>query len=133
MPKKTHKFKKILVVDDSSLVCHGMKIMLTHLGYQVETAENGLDALVALKAGEFDLIFSDINMPVMDGCEMAKLIRISKWSSQDVPIIGISGCKNQAEIQKAIQAGMNWVYEKPMESVLLKKVMASLTQFSFAR
>jgi two-component system, chemotaxis family, chemotaxis protein CheY len=67
--------KKILIVDDSSLIRNVAQNAAVEAGYQVVLAANGAEGLALLEKGGIDLIFSDINMPVMNGLEMVEKIR----------------------------------------------------------
>ena len=79
--------KKILVVDDSEMVRNFHSYIIKMFGYQVETAENGAVALEKLLGEEYQLIVTDINMPIMDGYEMIKNIHDQRIA---IPIIIIS-------------------------------------------
>jgi CheY-like chemotaxis protein len=57
---------KILVVDDDALNRRLMKVLLTHEGYQVDIASNGLEAFDAIKTQKFDIVFMNLRMPEMD-------------------------------------------------------------------
>lgn len=61
--------RKILVVDDDDSIREVCTLVLRTAGYQVETAANGADGLDRIKAADFDLVISDINMPELDGVE----------------------------------------------------------------
>lgn len=133
MKKDTISPKKILVVDDNHFIQYAMKIMLSDLNCEVKTADNGLDALIQLKKESFDLIFSDIHMPVMDGYELAKTIRAAKESYHDIPIIGVSSC-TLAERKKALKVGMNLLFEKPIHPSVVRRIIFNLEEavFSFS-
>ena len=79
--------KKILVVDDDSLVRDLLCEILTEEGYSVDSASNGIEALEKLEAGRFDLVISDVEMPEMDGIDLAREMR----SISSVPLILMSG------------------------------------------
>jgi PAS domain S-box-containing protein len=78
--------RKILVIDDNSHNLYFLEVLLKGAGYDVVTAENGLDALEKLRSGPFDGIVSDVLMPLMDGF---KLIRACKKDPvlQQIPFI----------------------------------------------
>ena len=79
---------KVLVVDDDSLVRELVSEILAEEGYSASGVSNGIEAIKKLKAGEkFDLIISDIEMPVMTGIELAREMR----SISSVPLILMSG------------------------------------------
>ena len=67
--------QKILVVDDSSSMRQMISFTLKSAGYEVEEANDGLKGLEVAKNGKFDLIFTDVNMPVMDGLAFTKEVR----------------------------------------------------------
>ena len=66
---------KILVVDDSLSIRQMVSLTLKKSGYEVVEAENGQDGLTKGKASAFDLVISDVNMPIMDGIELCKELR----------------------------------------------------------
>jgi CheY-like chemotaxis protein len=63
---------KILVVDDDVLNLQLMRILLTQEGHQVDVASNGLEAFDAIKRQQFDIVFMDLRMPVMDGVQASR-------------------------------------------------------------
>ena len=79
--------KTILVVDDSEMVRNYHSYIIKMVGYQVETAENGIMALEKLLGNKYQLLITDVNMPKMDGLE---LIREMHDQEIDIPIIVIS-------------------------------------------
>lgn len=79
---------KLLLVDDDPLLLTILEIALLDAGYEVSVAMNGRDALLAVERERFDLMITDIGMPVMDGLT---LIRTLRGSPRDLPILAISG------------------------------------------
>ncbi len=67
--------KQVLIVDDSATVRKALETMLTEAGYQVAEAGNGQDALKKASKSHFDLLITDLNMPVMDGMNLVKEFR----------------------------------------------------------
>jgi CheY-like chemotaxis protein len=67
--------KPVLVVDDSLEVRELERKLLSYRGYDVVTAEDGIDAWQAVLSGDFDLVLTDMDMPLLDGFELIKLIR----------------------------------------------------------
>lgn len=100
---------RILVVDDTSLARKIHRAALSKVGYQVEEANDGQQAVDMLSRG-FDIIFMDINMPVMDGVTATQEIR---RLGSTIPIIGITGCTEESDINGYLAAGMNEVIVKP--------------------
>ena len=79
---------KILIVDDERAIRYSLKEILEMEGYQVETAENGLEGLQKAEKEKYDAIFCDIKMPEMDGTEMlAKVIE----EGIETPVVMVSG------------------------------------------
>ncbi len=78
--------KKILVIDDDADIREFMRAMLSQLGYEVKTAENGEDALKKLRRERCDLIFLDVMMPGMDGWATLRAIKQEKGMSA-IPVI----------------------------------------------
>ena len=79
----------ILVIDDERIISDVLYKALTIYGYNVETASGGFDGLRMFEVGSFDLVITDINMPDIDGIEVAHSIRSS--DKPHTPIIAMSG------------------------------------------
>ncbi|MGA2986326.1 MAG: response regulator [Terriglobia bacterium] len=110
--------KRILIVDDSLVVLAMHKYALETAGYQCATAENGYLALELLFKECFALIVADVNMPRMDGYELAR--RIRKTSGYEfVPIILISSGEGPQDRAKGIASGANLYMRKPVEPAKL--------------
>lgn len=113
---------KVLVVDDNPINILLMQDVLEHLGAEVTTAQNGEEALQKANDNLFDLIFMDIQMPVMDGLEAAEKLRVASFGK---PIIAFSANAYKEEIAKSINAGMNDHLCKPFTNkeliTILKK------------
>lgn len=86
---KNYSSKCALVIDDSVTVRKPISKVLTKLGFYVDTAENGLKGLEAMKRNTYDLVFCDFLMPVMDGIDCVKQYR--KWE--------VSKCIDPLEIK----------------------------------
>ena len=111
---------RILVVEDNEVNLLIMEELLMSAGIRVETAANGREAIAAIAAaGErFDLVFMDIQMPVMDGHEATRLIR-EEWPAAELPIIAMTAHALKEEVQKCLDAGMNDHLAKPIEVTAL--------------
>ena len=79
----------VLVIDDENFISDLLHKALTIYGYTVATASGGYDGLRMFEEGSFDLVITDINMPDIDGIEVAKSIRRS--NKPHTPIIAMSG------------------------------------------
>lgn len=102
----------ILVVDDERSIRNSLKDILEYEEHQVQTAENGIEALKLIKNQCFDLIFCDIKMPEMDGIDVLKKI---KETNYDIPVIMISGHGNIETAVEAIKIGAFDFIEKPLD------------------
>ena len=81
-------FPPVLIVDDDEVLCELMAESLRHAGYRVRTAENGMDALLAMEAEHPSVVILDLRMPVLDGLELAEELRT--WDV-NIPVIIVSG------------------------------------------
>jgi PAS domain S-box-containing protein len=110
---------KVLLVEDNATNRIVASKMLEAMGIRVSMAEHGLAGLEAAKAGAFDLILMDVQMPVMDGLEATMSIRALQAPVAATPIIGLTA-NAMAHQQKAyLAAGMNGVVAKPISPAAL--------------
>lgn len=107
--------KTILIVDDSRTVRNLVAFIMKNEGFNVITAEDGLDGLEKLYSNEnIDLIISDINMPRMDGISFIKAVR-EQDIYRDVPIVVLSTEGKEHDIQSAMSIGANLYMVKPAQ------------------
>lgn len=117
----------ILTVDDSASLRQAIKIALTGEGYAVTEAGDGQQGVTQADAGDFQLIITDLNMPVMDGLTMIRTLR-AKPKHAGVPIIFLT-TESDAEIKaQAKAAGATGWLTKPFNPdqliTVVKKVLA---------
>ncbi|MBI5185383.1 MAG: response regulator [Nitrospinae bacterium] len=113
--------KKILAVDDSKAMLYFYRSAGSGLGLDVTTAINGREALDLLEKGEeFDLIVTDMNMPVMDGIEFILKFRENP-AFKKIPVIMATTESEQSQIQLAEKAGANDFIQKPFTHDLFQK------------
>ena len=103
--------KNILVIDDDVLVLKTVKKLLDREGYIVETAKSATEAIEKLKDHVFNLIISDVRMPVMDGIEF--LERIKKENK--TPVIYITGYASEEAPIRALKLGAKDYVLKPFD------------------
>jgi len=96
--------KSILVVDDSRPTREIESEILSSEGYLVDTAPDGAEALKAVKLKHYDLICTDLNMPVMDGFMLTENIKKNKEFSR-IPVIVISSRDSQEDQKRAAMLG----------------------------
>ncbi|MFD2231038.1 hybrid sensor histidine kinase/response regulator [Alkalimarinus sediminis] len=112
----------ILVTDDILVNREIAQALLADAGFKVSTAVNGQEALEALKNEDFDLIFMDVQMPVMDGYEASRQIR-SNPAYKDLPILAMTANAMVGDKEKCLEAGMNDHIAKPIDlEVMLSKI-----------
>ncbi|MDH5446661.1 MAG: response regulator [Gammaproteobacteria bacterium] len=103
----------ILVVDDADTVLHMMQYSLAKAGYKVHTAHNGLEALEVAQAHKFDVIFTDIHMPEMDGISLIKALR-ELPDYEHTPILALTMTNTDTIKQTGKQAGATGWVSKPV-------------------
>ncbi len=119
--------KKVLVVDDNEVNLLVAQRMLEELGFEVDLAANGLEAIDAAAAGEdYAAILIDIQMPGMDGNEATRIIRLAEGDKQHTPIIALSANAMVPGREKALAAGMDDYLCKPIFLEDLDEVLGRL-------
>jgi two-component system chemotaxis sensor kinase CheA len=98
--------RPVLVVEDSITARSLLKNILESAGYDVQTAVDGVDALTALKAGEFGLVVSDVDMPRMNGFDLTTRIRGDKRLG-DLPVVLVTALESREDRERGIDAGAN--------------------------
>ena len=101
---------KILIIDDERGIRNTLKEILADEGHEVEVAENGKQGLEMAQAKAYDLIFSDIKMPEMDGMELLTALREAEI---DCPVVMISGHGTIETAVECIKKGAFDFVEKP--------------------
>ncbi|WP_460539362.1 response regulator [Echinicola sediminis] len=112
----------ILLVEDNDINRKFMKLLMGKLGYEVDTATNGKEAIKAAKEKDYDLIFMDYQMPVMNGLEASRSLREME-NGESVRIIGLSANAFKEDIEQAFSAGMDDYLTKPIKiNEVVKKI-----------
>ena len=115
------KNMSILVVDDFPTMRRIVRSLLKELGFEnVEEAEDGQEALTKLRAGGFEFVVSDWNMPNLDGLEMLKEIRRDPKLSS-LPVLMVTAEAKKENIIAAAQAGANGYVVKPFTAATLEE------------
>ncbi|UQB42587.1 response regulator [Thiomicrospira microaerophila] len=113
----------VLIVEDMPINRQVLMEWLERVGFDCYLAENGEEAVAMVKQTPFDLVLMDKQMPKMNGFEASLAIR---EFNRDLPIIGISAHASEFERQAALQAGMNVLLSKPVDSQVLRTMIARL-------
>jgi two-component system chemotaxis response regulator CheY len=103
---------KLLIVDDDKTTRKLLSLYLKGKGYEVVSAENGLDAIEKLGTENIDFVVTDMNMPYMDGIELTKTLR-SDSNLKNTPIIMVTTEADDDEKKKAFDAGVDDYLLKP--------------------
>jgi CheY-like chemotaxis protein len=120
-PKKQEA--KILVVDDDALNQRLMQLLLAREGYEVDTASNGVEALEAVKRQKYDVVFMDLQMPVMDGIETSRRIRAWENGGQHTFIVALTASYLPERGQELFEAGIDNYISKPFELEHIKRLL----------
>ncbi len=116
---ETFENERILLVEDNDLNREIAKFMLEEIGFTVDIAFDGEDAVRAMNAcedGTYNYILMDIQMPIMDGIEATKIIRASeRLYLRTVPIIALTANAFNEDVDRCISAGMNAHLAKPFK------------------
>ena len=119
------KIKKVLVVDDSLTIRVYHTSLLKSFGFEVDTAENGMEALEKAMSKKYDLILSDINMPVMDGYEFVKKLR--KLDNYKLtPVVFVTTLDSEEDKRKGFMAGATLYIVKPIDTEVMEKILGSI-------
>ena len=111
---------RVLVVDDDVKILKFLRLSLVLAGYDVVTASNGDEALTLVRSEKPDIMVLDLLMPVMDGFEVLKRLRVSS----KLPVLAISAHTSSAE--KALSLGASEFMAKPFKPDELVKTIKTL-------
>lgn len=118
MPPQT-----VLVVEDSDDIRLMMKVILEMDGYRVLEAANGKQAVERALEERPQLILMDLSMPVMDGWEATRQLRLLK-ETREIPIVGLSAHCHDEPLELAIRAGCNDCISKPVDEQVLGRILS---------
>lgn len=112
---------RLLYAEDCESNVMLFELYLKHTSFIMEPAENGLQAVEKFKAGAFDLVIMDLQMPVMDGAEAIRAIRRHEAANglERTPVIAITAYPSKKNEVQAVEAGCDLFLTKPMRKVQL--------------
>lgn len=116
---------KIVVADDNQDAAETLAVLLELDGHQVALAGNGEKALELIMRIKPDLALLDIGMPEMNGYEVARRVRNSEFDQQ-VFLVAVTGWGQAQDVQRAMDAGFNVHFVKPVEPDAIKAICAQL-------
>jgi CheY-like chemotaxis protein len=106
---------KILLAEDNRVNQAVATAMLSKRGHQVTVAGDGMEALEAMAAGEFDLVLMDVQMPEMDGFDATRAIREREaGASRRIPIVAMTAHAMAGDRERCLEAGMDDYVSKPI-------------------
>jgi two-component system chemotaxis response regulator CheY len=111
--------RRVLVVDDASLVRLYYRDALEAAGFEVDEALNGLEALEKLLTVPADLLIVDVNMPQMDGFTFLRTLRRQAGETAAIPALVTSTEAGPQDVEAAYAAGANYYLVKPMAQDVL--------------
>ena len=117
--------RSVLVIDDYPDIALMIVALLKRSGYEAVAVFSAKEALDVINQKKFDLVISDIGMPLMDGYELARRLRSNK-DYVSTPMIAITGFSEYADQQNAFNAGFDAHLQKPIDLTKLLKVMGLL-------
>jgi NADP-reducing hydrogenase subunit HndA len=121
---------RILIVDDELIVIKSAERVLKSEGYQIEGAVGGREAILKMEQGNYDLVFTDLKMPEVDGIT---LIRWIKKSRPSVGIVIITGYPSQDTMKEAIELGIIDYVPKPFTPSVLLDVTKRAVEWAGGR
>jgi CheY-like chemotaxis protein len=122
--------RKILIVDDDPVVGTSFRRVLSGKGYLVVSAENGYEALARLKDEQFDMVYTDLRMPGMDGFQVAEGVKATQpWT----PVVIVTGYGSPDNEARARAAGVSDFLRKPLSPDMIEESAAkAMRTISFA-
>ncbi|MEJ6593986.1 ATP-binding protein [Parasphingorhabdus sp.] len=118
---------RVLVADDNRTNQMVLHTILSNAGHEVTLVADGEKALEELEQGCFEIVFLDVNMPIMGGIECCRLWRQIEGPRKHVPIIGLTADSTKETEERCLNAGMDLRITKPIEAAKLIEVIASQT------
>ncbi len=123
--KPRHLGLRILVVEDNAINQLILREQLEHLGCAATLASDGGEALRLWNAEQFDLVLTDLNMPVINGYELARSLRGGGYAG---PIIGLTSSSAAEVAQRGLAAGMSQVLSKPLPFMALAQTLHGIAK-----
>lgn len=117
---------RLLLVEDDTIVAAVIRGLLESQGHSVVHVVNGLAALTELAHGGFDAVLLDLDLPGVDGFQVARLIRESEYAGKHLPILAVTARSGGEAEAKARQAGMDGFLRKPLGGEQLAAALAKL-------
>jgi len=114
----------ILVIDDDERVRNLLRDILLFAGHRVIEASDGISGIQCLEKGGFDMVLTDLGMPVMNGWEVVKWI---KSNTPHIPVGLITGWGTDLEEEKIKESGVDWIIGKPFQ---VHEILEAINHFN---
>ena len=119
------KEKKVLVVDDDPVVVRLVKELLKSQGYQVETAKDGIDAMVIVKKEKPDLIVLDIMMPELNGYDVLRTLKFTN-EYKEIPVLLLTAREQELDKRIGEMMGIDYLQKPVNRESFLEKINKAL-------
>jgi CheY-like chemotaxis protein/HPt (histidine-containing phosphotransfer) domain-containing protein len=119
---------KILVVDDDEMSRRMMRLLLTREGHDVQVAANGVEAVEAVKEQWFDIVFMDLQMPLMDGLQASQAIREWENGGTHTYIVALTASYMPEHGHRLYDAGIDNYLSKPFEVDHIQKLLDAISR-----
>jgi CheY-like chemotaxis protein len=119
----TNENRRILLVEDNEIAQTSTLILLEHLGYQIDTATTGKQALAMLHEQAYDLILLDIGLPDMDGFKVAELMLEHSKESVANRIVVLTAHSDEVYRKRCKEVGVAAFWVKPVSSLKVKEFL----------
>lgn len=107
--------KKILIVDDSVLIVNILKTRLEYIGYSIDTATDGKEAIEKIRDYDPEIIILDLMLPKVSGLEVIKKIVSKELNTRRIPIIAMSSNDSNGYKLKSLSLGADSFVKKPFD------------------
>ena len=114
----------VLIVEDNTVNQMLIKAYVDRFGLTHESVDNGMDAILAVTSGSFDVVLMDIMMPEMDGIETTRHIRALDGPASKIPIIALTANAMTGDRETYLAAGMDGYVSKPINADDLMQSLA---------
>jgi signal transduction histidine kinase/CheY-like chemotaxis protein len=118
--RKVRTDLSVLVAEDNEINIRVAQTIFGHLGYKIDIARNGVEAIEKIKEGKYDIVFMDLIMPERDGIQTTVELR---GMGYQMPVVAMTATASSKSKQKAISAGMNDYIVKPVKADTIRNIL----------
>lgn len=120
---------KVLLIEDNPVNQLVFEGMITELGFEIDIADNGEQGIEMWKQKYYDIIFMDVQMPVMDGLDATRIIRSLEKPDAHLPIIALTANAMEEDEYACLAAGMDAFMTKPLNLQVLRETLCLHTAY----